>query len=71
MRELDGLGFDIVGTGQELNESAGLCLRAVQEPRDAVYLLVQLAARDYVAGVTLDELLDIWNGALADRLGGI
>jgi regulator of protease activity HflC (stomatin/prohibitin superfamily) len=26
--------------------------------RDAVYLVVQLAARDYVAGVTLDELLE-------------
>jgi regulator of protease activity HflC (stomatin/prohibitin superfamily) len=26
--------------------------------KDALYLLVQLAARDYVAGVTLDELLE-------------
>jgi regulator of protease activity HflC (stomatin/prohibitin superfamily) len=31
---------------------------AVAEPRDSVYLIVQLAARDYVASVTLDELLE-------------
>jgi len=31
---------------------------AVQDARDAVYLLVQLAAREYVAGVTLDALLE-------------
>lgn len=31
---------------------------AVQNERDAVYLLVQLAAREYVAGKTLDELLE-------------
>ncbi|MEM9874540.1 MAG: SPFH domain-containing protein, partial [Myxococcota bacterium] len=30
----------------------------VSTPRDAVYLMVQLAARAYVAGVTLDELLE-------------
>lgn len=30
----------------------------VADVRDALYLLVQLAARDYVAGVTLDELLE-------------
>lgn len=35
-----------------------LMATAVQDTRDAVYLLVQLAARDYVAGVTLDELLE-------------
>jgi regulator of protease activity HflC (stomatin/prohibitin superfamily) len=31
---------------------------AVQDARDAIYLLVQLAAREYVASVTLDELLE-------------
>jgi regulator of protease activity HflC (stomatin/prohibitin superfamily) len=30
----------------------------VSDVRDAVYLLVQLAARNYVAGVTLDQLLE-------------
>jgi regulator of protease activity HflC (stomatin/prohibitin superfamily) len=35
-----------------------LMAQAVSEPRDAVYLLVQLAARDYIAGVTLDQLLE-------------
>lgn len=30
----------------------------VAEVRDSVYLIVQLAARDYVAGVRLDELLE-------------
>ena len=33
-------------------------VHAVADVRDALYLLVQLAARDYVAGVTLDELLE-------------
>lgn len=31
---------------------------SVADVRDALYLLVQLAAREYVAGVTLDELLE-------------
>ena len=31
---------------------------SVADVNDALYLLVQLAARDYVAGVTLDELLE-------------
>lgn len=30
----------------------------VADVRDSVYLIVQLAARDYVAGVTLDQLLE-------------
>ncbi|MEQ9322102.1 MAG: slipin family protein [Polyangiaceae bacterium] len=33
-------------------------VEAVTDVRDAVYLMVQLAARDYVSGVTLDELLE-------------
>ena len=33
-------------------------MRAVSNVHDAVYLMVQLAARDYVAGVTLDQLLE-------------
>lgn len=36
----------------------GQTVHAVADVRDAVYLLIQLAARDYVAGVTLDELLE-------------
>lgn len=35
-----------------------LAAHAVQNARDAVYLLAQLAAREYVAGVTLDQLLE-------------
>jgi regulator of protease activity HflC (stomatin/prohibitin superfamily) len=37
---------------------AALASRKVQSVRDSVYLLTQLAARDYVAGVTLDQLLE-------------
>jgi regulator of protease activity HflC (stomatin/prohibitin superfamily) len=36
---------------------AALAAHAVASVRDAIYLLVQLASRDYLAGVTLDELL--------------
>jgi regulator of protease activity HflC (stomatin/prohibitin superfamily) len=36
----------------------GTTVHAVADVRDALYLLIQLAARDYVAGVTLDELLE-------------
>jgi regulator of protease activity HflC (stomatin/prohibitin superfamily) len=35
-----------------------LATQKVTNARDSVYLAVQLAARDYVAGVTLDELLE-------------
>ena len=35
-----------------------LATHAVADVRDALYLEVQLAARDHVAGVTLDELLE-------------
>jgi len=35
-----------------------LALQRVTKPRDSVYALVQLAARDYVSGVTLDQLLE-------------
>lgn len=38
-------------------EDPALATHAVASVRDSVYLLVQLASRDYVAGVTLDELL--------------
>jgi len=34
-----------------------LMVTTVSDARDAVYMQVQLAARDYVSGVTLDELL--------------
>jgi regulator of protease activity HflC (stomatin/prohibitin superfamily) len=39
-------------------EDPALMARTVADPRDTIYVLVQLAARDYVAGVTLDELLE-------------
>ena len=35
-----------------------LIAHTVQDPRDTLYLLVQLAARDYVASVNLDQLLE-------------
>lgn len=38
-------------------EDPALAVHAVADVRDALYLLVQLASREYVAGVTLDELL--------------
>jgi regulator of protease activity HflC (stomatin/prohibitin superfamily) len=37
---------------------AALATSSVANIRDAIYLLVQLASREFVAGVTLDELLD-------------
>ena len=37
---------------------AALAAQRVTQVKDSVYLLVQLAARDYVAGVTLDQLLE-------------
>jgi regulator of protease activity HflC (stomatin/prohibitin superfamily) len=39
-------------------EDPAMVAHAVQDARDAIYLLVQLAAREYVASVTLDELLE-------------
>jgi regulator of protease activity HflC (stomatin/prohibitin superfamily) len=33
-------------------------VHAVADVKEALYLMIQLAARDYVAGVTLDELLE-------------
>ncbi|MDD9938776.1 MAG: slipin family protein [Myxococcales bacterium] len=39
-------------------EDPATMVHTVDNPRDAVYLLVQLAAREYLAGVTLDELLE-------------
>lgn len=38
-------------------ENPALATHAVANVRDAVYLLVQLASRQFVSGVTLDELL--------------
>ncbi len=38
-------------------ENAALAAHAVTNVRDAIYLLVQLASREFVSGVTLDELL--------------
>jgi regulator of protease activity HflC (stomatin/prohibitin superfamily) len=39
-------------------EDAARATHSVSNVEDAVYLAVQLAARDYVAGVTLDQLLE-------------
>ena len=39
-------------------EDPAKAANAVAEVRDSVYLIVQLAARDYLAGVTLDQLLE-------------
>ena len=39
-------------------EDPALAVQAVASLRDALYLDVQLAARQFVAGVTLDEMLD-------------
>jgi regulator of protease activity HflC (stomatin/prohibitin superfamily) len=39
-------------------EDVALATHQVDNIRDAVYSAAQLAARDYVAGVTLDELLE-------------
>jgi regulator of protease activity HflC (stomatin/prohibitin superfamily) len=39
-------------------EDAALAAHAVSSVKDAVYLVVQLAARQFVSGVTLDELLE-------------
>ena len=38
-------------------EDPAIATHTVTNVRDAVYLLVQLASREFVAGVTLDELL--------------
>ena len=38
-------------------EDAALATEAVLDVKDAIYLVVQLAAREFVAGVSLDELL--------------
>jgi regulator of protease activity HflC (stomatin/prohibitin superfamily) len=38
-------------------EDAALAARSVTSVKDTIYLLVQLASRQFVAGVTLDELL--------------
>ena len=37
---------------------AALVAHAVANVKDAVYLVVQLAAREFVSGATLDELLE-------------
>ena len=39
-------------------ENAALATHAVTSVKDAVYLIVQLAAREYLSGVTLDQLLE-------------
>jgi len=45
-------------TAEYAVEDAALAMHRVSCVRDAVYLIVQLAARDFIAGVTLDELLE-------------
>jgi regulator of protease activity HflC (stomatin/prohibitin superfamily) len=39
-------------------EDPAVAAQMIADVRDSVYLIVQLAARDYVAGVSLDDLLD-------------
>lgn len=39
-------------------ENAALATHAVTSVKDAVYLIVQLAAREYLSGVTLDQMLE-------------
>jgi regulator of protease activity HflC (stomatin/prohibitin superfamily) len=45
-------------TAEYAPTDAATTVHAVADVKDALYLAVQLAAREYVAGVTLDELLD-------------
>jgi regulator of protease activity HflC (stomatin/prohibitin superfamily) len=45
-------------TAEYAVEDPALATHAVANARDAIYLLVQLASREFVAAVTLDELLD-------------
>jgi regulator of protease activity HflC (stomatin/prohibitin superfamily) len=45
-------------TAEYAPTDAPVAAHAVADVKDALYLLIQLAARDYVAGVTLDELLE-------------
>src|SRR5690606_39234844 len=43
-------------------EEPALAATSVSNVRDAVYLIVQLAAREFVSGVNLDELLESRDG---------
>jgi len=45
-------------TAEYAPADAATTVHAVADVKDAIYLAVQLAAREYVAGVTLDELLE-------------
>ncbi len=45
-------------TAEYAPADAATTIHAVADVKDALYLAVQLAAREYVAGVTLDELLE-------------
>lgn len=45
-------------TAEYAPADAATTVHAVADVKDALYLAVQLAAREYVAGVTLDELLE-------------
>jgi regulator of protease activity HflC (stomatin/prohibitin superfamily) len=45
-------------TAEYAPADAPTTVHAVADVKDAIYLAVQLAAREYVAGVTLDELLE-------------
>src|SRR5215831_3225404 len=45
-------------TAEYAPSDAPTTVHAVADVKDALYLAVQLAAREYVAGVTLDELLE-------------
>jgi len=54
----DKVTLRLTMTAEYAPADAPVAVHAVADVKDALYLLVQLAARDYVAGVTLDELLE-------------
>lgn len=54
----DKVSLRLTLTAEYAVEDPVLATQKVTSVRDSVYLAVQLAARDYVAGVTLDEMLE-------------
>ncbi len=54
----DKVSLRLTLTAEYAIEEPVLATQRVTNVRDSVYLAVQLAARDYVAGVTLDEMLE-------------
>jgi regulator of protease activity HflC (stomatin/prohibitin superfamily) len=54
----DKVSLRLTLTAEYAIDDPVLATQKVSSVRDSVYLAVQLAARDYVAGVTLDEMLE-------------